>query len=304
MRIGADRAAAFERLHGFFRSDFAADRHRRRRRARPHVPARHGLRSRDDARGARGSGRSRHRRDRGHVQRLRARSVPWQPRAGQPPERRRGATDAALPGAESGRVDQQLHGQPGWVPTTRIRSTCESITTSPTTIASSRGTVFPTTRRCVRHRSTATATAAASAKATKPCACTASPRATCTCSRPTLINEARFGLSREHTNRMPPYGPDTNNLPGQVRHPRDSAGCRQRRPPAHPDEHAVRSRTRRLGRERALQQHAAVQRQPHEGVQVAHLQDRLHVSRTSSSDRRSRPTRAGSTSGTAATPRS
>jgi hypothetical protein len=32
---------------------------------------------------------------------------------------------------------------------------------------------------------------------------------------PTLINEARVGLSREHTNRMPPYGPDTSNLPGK-----------------------------------------------------------------------------------------
>lgn len=32
---------------------------------------------------------------------------------------------------------------------------------------------------------------------------------------PTLINEARFGLSREHTNRMPTYGTDTNDLPGR-----------------------------------------------------------------------------------------
>jgi hypothetical protein len=32
---------------------------------------------------------------------------------------------------------------------------------------------------------------------------------------PTLINEARFGLSREHTNRMPPFGTDTSDLPGR-----------------------------------------------------------------------------------------
>jgi Carboxypeptidase regulatory-like domain/TonB dependent receptor len=32
---------------------------------------------------------------------------------------------------------------------------------------------------------------------------------------PTLINEARFGLSREHTNRMPTYGTDTSDLPGR-----------------------------------------------------------------------------------------
>ena len=32
---------------------------------------------------------------------------------------------------------------------------------------------------------------------------------------PTLINEARVGISREHTNRMPTYGTDTNDLPGR-----------------------------------------------------------------------------------------
>ena len=48
----------------------------------------------------------------------------------------------------------------------------------------------------------------------------------------TLINEARFGLSREHTNRLQPNGDDTSDMPGQVRHPRHSAGRRQRRPAA------------------------------------------------------------------------
>jgi hypothetical protein len=32
---------------------------------------------------------------------------------------------------------------------------------------------------------------------------------------PTLINEARFGLSREHTNRLQPNGNDTSDLPGR-----------------------------------------------------------------------------------------
>lgn len=32
---------------------------------------------------------------------------------------------------------------------------------------------------------------------------------------PTLINEARFGLSREHTYRQPPFGSDTSDLPGR-----------------------------------------------------------------------------------------
>ena len=32
---------------------------------------------------------------------------------------------------------------------------------------------------------------------------------------PTLINEARFGLSREHTNRLQPNGDDTSDLPGR-----------------------------------------------------------------------------------------
>jgi hypothetical protein len=31
----------------------------------------------------------------------------------------------------------------------------------------------------------------------------------------TLINEARFGLSREHTNRLQPNGDDTSDLPGR-----------------------------------------------------------------------------------------
>ena len=31
----------------------------------------------------------------------------------------------------------------------------------------------------------------------------------------TLINEARFGLSREHTNRMPPFGSDVSDVPGR-----------------------------------------------------------------------------------------
>jgi TonB dependent receptor-like, beta-barrel len=30
-----------------------------------------------------------------------------------------------------------------------------------------------------------------------------------------LINEARFGISREHTNRLQPFGDDTSNLPGR-----------------------------------------------------------------------------------------
>ena len=46
----------------------------------------------------------------------------------------------------------------------------------------------------------------------------------------TLINEARFGLSREHTNRLQPNGDDTSDLPGEVRHPGHAAGDRQRRP--------------------------------------------------------------------------
>src|SRR5687767_6293282 len=32
---------------------------------------------------------------------------------------------------------------------------------------------------------------------------------------PTVINEARVGISREHTNRMPTYGADTSDLPGR-----------------------------------------------------------------------------------------
>ena len=32
---------------------------------------------------------------------------------------------------------------------------------------------------------------------------------------PTLINEVRFGVSREHTNRMPPFGADTSDIPSK-----------------------------------------------------------------------------------------
>ena len=94
---------------------------------------------------------------------------------------------------------------------------------------------------------------------------------------PTLINEARFGFSREHTNRLQPNGDDLSNLPAQygilgVPQVTAMAACQRcvRRD-------SVAARSRRLGRQRALQQHAAVQRQPDEAVQVAHLQGRLHL---------------------------
>ena len=94
---------------------------------------------------------------------------------------------------------------------------------------------------------------------------------------PTIINEARVGISREHTNRMPTYGTDTNDLPGRygikgIPQLVGNGGL-----PTLQMSRALGSGTCRLGCERALQQYAAVQRQPHEGVQVAHLQDRLHV---------------------------
>ena len=93
----------------------------------------------------------------------------------------------------------------------------------------------------------------------------------------TLINEARFGLSQEHTNRLQPNGDDTSDLPGRygilgIPQVEGNGGLPALRPIG-PDP----ARTRRLGGERALQQHGAVQRQPDEGVQVAHLQGRLHV---------------------------
>ena len=94
---------------------------------------------------------------------------------------------------------------------------------------------------------------------------------------PTLINEARFGLSQEHTNRLQPNGDDTQRPAGPLRHPRHPAGRWQRRPAGAAAHGPDPARTRRLGGERALQQHGAVQRQPDEGVQVAHLQGRLHV---------------------------
>ena len=46
----------------------------------------------------------------------------------------------------------------------------------------------------------------------------------------TLINEARVGFSREHTNRMPTYGDGHEQHSRQIRHPGHSAACRQRRP--------------------------------------------------------------------------
>ena len=51
----AHRGAARQRLHGLLRPDLAAERHGRRRPPRPHVPARHDLRSGDDARGVAGA---------------------------------------------------------------------------------------------------------------------------------------------------------------------------------------------------------------------------------------------------------
>ena len=93
----------------------------------------------------------------------------------------------------------------------------------------------------------------------------------------TLINEARFGLSQEHTNRLQPNGDDTSDLPGRygilgIPQVDGNGGLPALRPTG-----LTAARPRRLGGERALQQHGAVQRQPDEGVQVAHLQGRLHV---------------------------
>ena len=47
---------------------------------------------------------------------------------------------------------------------------------------------------------------------------------------PTLINEARFGLSREHTNRLQPNGDDIEQPAGAVRDPGHAAGDGQWRP--------------------------------------------------------------------------
>ena len=240
VRTGADGAAARQRLHRLLRSHLAAERQRRRRRPRPHVPARHGLRSGHDAAAAGRPGRSGH----GHAS-PRGAGFVRDPFAGnqiprRPPRRQCAAADAALPGAERRRVEQQLRGEPATTPTTRTRSTSASITTSAATTASSPATASRTTTRCGRRRSTATATAAGSTRATRRCASTASRRATHMFS-PTLINEARFGVSREHTNRLQPYGNDTSDLPGSYGHPRHSAGGRQRRPAAACGHRACRS---------------------------------------------------------------
>ena len=93
----------------------------------------------------------------------------------------------------------------------------------------------------------------------------------------TLINEARFGLSREHTYRLQPNGDDITNLPAKygitgVPQVTGNGGLPQLNIGGLSQlGHAG------LGRERAVQQHGAVQRQPDEVVQVAHVQGRLHL---------------------------
>ena len=93
----------------------------------------------------------------------------------------------------------------------------------------------------------------------------------------TLINEARFGLSREHTYRLQPNGDDISNLPAKygitgVPQVTGNGGLPQLNIGGLSQlGHAG------LGRERAVQQHGAVQRQPDEVVQVAHVQGRLHL---------------------------
>ena len=94
---------------------------------------------------------------------------------------------------------------------------------------------------------------------------------------PTLINEVRFGVSREHTNRMPPFGADTGDIPSKygitgIPQVEGNGGL-----PNIACLEPLQLRPRRLGRQRALQQHAPVQRQPDQGLQVAHVQGRLHL---------------------------
>ena len=69
----ADRGAAEQRLHQLLGSDLAAERQRRHRHPRPHVRARHGVRSGDDSPARRRSDRSGHGHG-GDARRLRARS--------------------------------------------------------------------------------------------------------------------------------------------------------------------------------------------------------------------------------------
>ena len=75
------------------------------------LPARHGLRSGHDASAPGGPGRSGHRHRR-HASGLRPRRVPRQPHSGGPDRSERPSADAALPGAQPARIEQQLRGQP------------------------------------------------------------------------------------------------------------------------------------------------------------------------------------------------
>ena len=64
---------------------------------------------------------------------------------------------------------------------------------------------------------------------------------------------------------------------GEVWHYGRAAGDGQWWPSTAEYQRSVAARSCRLGRERAVQQHGAVQRQPHEVVQVAHIEGRLHL---------------------------
>ena len=176
---------AAQRASGF--TDFsdliaAAERQRRHRHPRPHLPARHGLRSGDDAAARRRPGRSGHGYD-GDARRLRARLVRRQPHPGRPAQRGRAAADEALSGAERRRPEQQLRGQPQQHRRHPLVRRPRRPQLQQATIASSPATASRTTTSCGRRRSTATPTAAGSTRATRRCASTASRRATRTCSR-------------------------------------------------------------------------------------------------------------------------
>ena len=109
---GSDRGPARERLHELLGSHHPAERHGRRRRARAHLPARHGLRSRRRRASCRPDRSIRSRACVATRGRLRARRVRGQPHSGEPDRSERPAADAALPGAQPARVEQQLRGQP------------------------------------------------------------------------------------------------------------------------------------------------------------------------------------------------
>ena len=272
---GSDGPPARERLHELLGSHRPAEWHHRSRRSRAELCTRHGFRPGHHTSAPTGPARSRHGtgRDAGG---LRPRCVPRQPDSGGPHRSKRPSTDAALSRAQPVRTEQQLHGEqdqhrrhalvrrPG-----RPQLQHEGSLLRPLQLLGQpQDPPIPVRWRCRWRRFQRRRREGARGWL---------------CGEPHA--HVRADLDQRGAGRFQPGAHEQaaaerrqpEQHAGAVRDSGHPAGRRQWRSAGAASVGPVAAGPRRLGRQRALQQHAAVQRQPDEAVQVPHLQGRLYL---------------------------